>query len=83
MLYERLQVGWHPRRHQGMLGKNNAYITGTNAEVAVLLIHDIYGWKLPNIRLLADHFAQEADCTVYVADLYVSSHSSTHPPLCK
>jgi dienelactone hydrolase len=55
---------------EGTLGKNRAYITGTNAEVAVLLIHDIYGWKLQNIRLLADHFAQEADCTVYVADLY-------------
>lgn len=55
---------------EGTLGKNNTYMTGTNEEVAVLLIHDIYGCKLPNIRLLADHFAQEANCTVYVADLY-------------
>lgn len=30
------------------------------------------GWTLNNARLLADHYAKEADATVYLPDLYVS-----------
>ena len=48
---------------------NKAYVTGTNKDAAVLLIHDIYGWTFPNLRLLADHFAKEANVTVYLPDL--------------
>ena len=46
-----------------------AYITGANQDVAILLIHDIFGWKYPNTRLLADHLAEEANATVYIPDL--------------
>lgn len=46
-----------------------AYVTGTNKDAAVLVIHDIFGWTFPNIRLLADHYASEAGVTVYVPDL--------------
>jgi hypothetical protein len=47
-----------------------AYVAGSNNDRAVLLIADLFGWKFVNNRLLADHFAQEANATVYVPDLY-------------
>jgi hypothetical protein len=53
-----------------------AYVTGDNKDVAVLLIHDIFGWTFPNLRLLADHFAKEANVTVYLPDLYVYMYYS-------
>jgi hypothetical protein len=56
--------------YEGTLDENQAYITGSNKEAAVLLVHDLFGWKLNNLRLLADHFAKEANCTCYVVDLY-------------
>ncbi|KAK8051124.1 Alpha/Beta hydrolase protein [Apiospora rasikravindrae] len=59
-----------PTGTEGKLGDNDTYITGTNPDVAVLLIHDLYGWKFPNVRLLADHWAREANVTVYVPDFF-------------
>jgi len=59
-----------PIGHEGTLANNQAYITGTNKSAAVLLIHDIFGWTLPNLRLLADHFAKEANCTCYLVDFF-------------
>ncbi|KIW26504.1 uncharacterized protein PV07_09594 [Cladophialophora immunda] len=50
------------------LGANDSYVTGDNPERAVLFIHDALGWTFPNARLLADHYAREADATVYVPD---------------
>ena len=58
-----------PSGKEGMLGENKSYITGSNKDAAVLLIHDLFGWTFPNLRLLADHYAEEADATVYVPDL--------------
>lgn len=51
------------------LSDNAAYVTGSNSEVAILVIRDLFGWTFPNIRLLADPYAEEADATVYVPDL--------------
>jgi esterase/lipase len=61
-----------PEGHEGTLDNNKTYITGTNKDVAVLLVHDIFGWTFPNLRILADHFAKEANCTCYIPDLYGS-----------
>ena len=58
-----------PTGREGTLAGNKTYIAGSNPDVAVLLITDIYGWTLRNLRLLADHFAAEANCTCYVVDL--------------
>jgi len=55
---------------EGTLAGNKAYITGTNKHAAVLMIHDIYGWTFTNLRLLADHFAKEANVTVYLPDYF-------------
>ncbi|KAJ9606322.1 hypothetical protein H2200_009283 [Cladophialophora chaetospira] len=52
------------------LGSNSTYITGTNPDRAVLLIHDALGWTFPNARLLADHYAAEIDATVYIPDFF-------------
>jgi len=58
-----------PLGHEGVLGNNKTYITGDNKDAAVLLVHDLFGWTFNNLRLLADHFAQEANCTCYLPDL--------------
>lgn len=52
------------------LAGNKAYVTGTNKDVAILIVHDIFGWTLNNTRLLADHYANEADATVYLPDFF-------------
>ncbi|KAH8899145.1 dienelactone hydrolase family protein [Thozetella sp. PMI_491] len=54
----------------GKLGAHDAYITGNNTDAAVLIVHDLLGWAFPNVRLLADHYAQEANVTVYVPDFF-------------
>ncbi|OJD23197.1 hypothetical protein ACJ73_05454 [Blastomyces percursus] len=59
------QLGW-----VGKLGNNDAYITGDNPDVAVMLIHDLIGWTFPNLRILADHYAREANVAVYLPDFF-------------
>ncbi|KAJ4415724.1 hypothetical protein N0V85_002599 [Neurospora sp. IMI 360204] len=49
---------------------NAVYKTGTNPRVAILFIHDVFGWTFPNVRLLADHYAAEANATVFVPDFF-------------
>ena len=58
-----------PTGSEGTLANNKTYITGSNKDVAVLYVHDVFGWKFSNARILADHFAEESNATVYVPDL--------------
>jgi dienelactone hydrolase len=51
------------------LGYNDTYITGSNGDVAIMVIHDVFGWTFTNTRLLADHYAREVGATVYLPDL--------------
>ncbi|KIW20476.1 hypothetical protein PV08_01051 [Exophiala spinifera] len=46
------------------------YITGTNPDAALMIIHDMFGWTFLNTRVLADFYAKEADVTVYVPDFF-------------
>ncbi|KAF2833670.1 alpha/beta-hydrolase [Ophiobolus disseminans] len=55
---------------EGTLGKNKAYIAGDSKDAAILVVPDIFGWKLTNVRILADHYAKEANATVYVVDFF-------------
>ena len=48
---------------------NQAYVSGSNHDVAIMLIPDLFGWDFVNNRLLADHYAREIDATVYLPDL--------------
>ncbi|KAJ0422983.1 Alpha/Beta hydrolase protein [Aspergillus carlsbadensis] len=54
------------------LAANQTYIAGdnSNSNLAILIIHDLLGWSFPNVRLLADHYAREANATVYVPDFF-------------
>jgi len=52
------------------LANLDTYVTGSNKDAAVLIVHDIFGWTLTNIRVLADHYASEAGVTVYVPDFF-------------
>jgi len=65
-----------PTGKETTLSKNKAYVAGDNKDAAILIVADIFGWTLPNIRLLADTYAKEANATVYVPDLYVLPISS-------
>ncbi|KAI5922452.1 putative hydrolase [Camillea tinctor] len=59
-----------PEGHETKLGEANTYVTGSNPDVAVLVIHDLFGWKFNNLRLLADHYAKEANVTAYLPDFF-------------
>lgn len=52
------------------LEATQAYVTGNSSAAAVLIVHDLLGWAFPNIRLLADHYARKAGCTVFVPDFF-------------
>ena len=58
-----------PKGHETSLANVNCYVSGSNSSVAILLLHDLYGWKFQNTRLLADHYAEEVNATVYLPDL--------------
>ncbi|KAI0447516.1 putative hydrolase [Xylaria telfairii] len=62
--------GGTPVGKEVKLANNDSYVTGDNKDAAVLFIHDLFGWKYNNIRLLADHYAREANVTVYVPDFF-------------
>ncbi|KAK3685305.1 dienelactone hydrolase [Podospora appendiculata] len=47
-----------------------AYVTGSNQDAAILVVHDLFGWTFPNNRLLADHYAREVGATVYLPDFF-------------
>ncbi|KAI3572674.1 putative hydrolase [Fusarium oxysporum f. sp. albedinis] len=48
----------------------DCYVAGSNSEVAVIVIHDLFGWTFRNVRLLADSYAKDVDATVYVPDCF-------------
>ena len=58
-----------PEGKEDRLADNDSYVVGSNEDVAILFIHDAFGWKFPNARILSDHFAREVDATVYMPDL--------------
>lgn len=60
---------------------NQSYVTGNNEKVAILLTHDLFGFRFNNLRLLADHFAREVGPTVYLPDLYVRDETFCAPRL--
>ncbi|KAI4709705.1 hypothetical protein J4E89_005721 [Alternaria sp. Ai002NY15] len=59
-----------PSGHEATIANNPTYVTGSNPNAAVLIAHDALGWRFGNTRLLADHFAKEANITVYIPDFF-------------
>ncbi|KAH6692288.1 dienelactone hydrolase family protein [Plectosphaerella plurivora] len=66
-----------PSGHIEKLANNDVYVTGNGLKAAVLVIPDLFGWNFPNIRLLADHYAAEANVTVFVPDFFAGEVVST------
>ena len=58
-----------PQGRETKVNELSCYVAGTNPDIAIVVIHDLYGWTFPNTRLLADHYAAEVGATVYVPDL--------------
>ena len=42
--------------------------TGTQPKGVVVIIPDIFGWELPNNRIMADEYAKKGGFTVYLPD---------------
>jgi dienelactone hydrolase len=58
-----------PTGKESTIANNKTYVTGTSKSAAIVIVHDIFGWTFNNARILADHFAKEANATVYLPDL--------------
>ncbi|KAN0060988.1 hypothetical protein ACQY0O_006722 [Thecaphora frezii] len=53
------------------LADRDVYVTGDeNSSVAILIVPDIFGWKLNNVRCLADKYAKGVGARVYVPDFF-------------
>ena len=74
----------------GTISTSNAYFAPapeTNGEgkkggKAIILLTDSFGFSIQNPKILADHFAQELDCDVWVPDQFNGTpyiHQVTRP----
>ncbi|PMB65418.1 Protein AIM2 [Beauveria bassiana] len=61
-----------PKGEVGNVHGLDTYISrppkGTQSRGIVVIIPDAFGWKFGNNRLLADHYAEKGDFTVYLPD---------------
>lgn len=64
-----LHVG-EPKGHEETIAGFPTYVTGDPANKArsIVFLHDVWGWKIPNTRLLADTYADNG-FYVYLPDL--------------
>jgi hypothetical protein len=61
--------GGTPEGQETKLGETPTYLSGANKDIAIMIIHDAFGFTFTNTRLLADHYAKEVDAAVYLPDL--------------
>ncbi|KAL8767355.1 MAG: hypothetical protein Q9209_006118 [Squamulea sp. 1 TL-2023] len=59
-----------PSGYGTKIGNFNVYPAGDNKDVAILFLHDLFGWTFRNNRLLADHLAREVNATVLLPDFF-------------
>ncbi|KAF2663572.1 dienelactone hydrolase [Microthyrium microscopicum] len=59
-----------PIGKESTLANNKAYVVGSNADVAIMVIPDLFGWTFVNERLLSDYYAKEVNATVYMPDFF-------------
>ncbi|KAL6703000.1 hypothetical protein ACN47E_010276 [Coniothyrium glycines] len=55
---------------ESKLNDLDTYVTGDSKDTAILVLTDIFGWTISNVRILADQYAQETNSTAYVPDLF-------------
>ncbi|CAK7228795.1 hypothetical protein SBRCBS47491_007027 [Sporothrix bragantina] len=51
-------------------GRYDTYVAGNSTKAALLIVADVFGWSTDNVRIMADHFAREANVTVFVPDFF-------------
>lgn len=76
---ERCKSGYIlPGEPKGSIQENGAYfIAGNDSTRAIILLTDAFGLSLKNNRILADRFAEEVGCDVWVPDIFNGkSHSA-------
>ncbi|KAI0129683.1 putative hydrolase [Xylariales sp. AK1849] len=62
--------GGNPEGKETKIGETASYVSGDNEDVAIMVIHDLFGYAFPNLRLLTDHYAKEVDATAYLPDFF-------------
>lgn len=71
-----------PGKPKGTMEKNGAYFSpaptsttesgeGTSSKRAVVLLTDAFGFGLPNPKIMADKYAEELKCDVFVPDIFL------------
>ena len=58
-----------PKGRNETLAGRDCYVTGSNPDAGIMILHDLYGWTFTNTRVLADQYAEEVGATVYIPDL--------------
>ena len=63
-----------PEGHEEKIDGVNCYVTPrsniSNNKVAVVILSDVFGYKLPNTRLIADNFSKQLSVLVIAPDLF-------------
>ncbi|CAH0051364.1 unnamed protein product [Clonostachys solani] len=59
-----------PAGHDMKVAGRDCYVTGSNPDIAIIILHDLFGWTFKNTRILADQYAEEVGATVYIPDLF-------------
>lgn len=61
--------GESPNGTENVIHGLQTYVaSGDSMKGVIVIIPDIFGWVLPNVRLLADGFARKTGLTVYAPD---------------
>jgi len=63
----------NPKGKVEVVADRKTYITGSNGSNAILYLTDVFGYEMPNHRLIADTLAAELPVTVYVPDFLEES----------
>lgn len=58
---------------QGTMVDGAYFIEGSNKSRAIIFLTDIFGLPLVNCKIMADRFAKELDCDVWVPDLFAGT----------
>ncbi|KAM5366286.1 hypothetical protein ACJA88_012042 [Fusarium oxysporum] len=59
-----------PKGRNDKVAGIDCYVIGSNEGVAIMMIHDLFGWTFSNTRILADYYAEEVGATVLVPDFF-------------
>lgn len=67
-----------PKGREEHIANSKTYVTGSNEDRAIIIIHNVAGWTYKTLRRLADAFAAEVDATVYIPDFFKDAPFPSH-----